>query len=424
MTDLVATKIDEIACSINDFRANYDGRLGELEKRFARGEHRGNGASRELSLGEMVTASDELKELTSSFRGKALIKLPGVELATITSGTGTVGATTDAGTSLVPAARVPGIVDPLTQQFFVRNLIPALPTISNVVEATVETGYTNNARPVTESTTKPTSDLTFNLKPFPVRTLAHMFQCSRQILDDAPGLSAYINKRGVYGLKQVEEQQMLTGNNVGQNLSGLIPQATAYDDSRSSTGDDEARILLHAISQAGEANAPITGIVISQKKWFDIMGIRDNQGRYLGEGPFGITAPRVWGLPTVPSNSMAENDFLVGSFGSGIGAQIYDRMGVEVLLSTENGTNFSDNEITVRIENRVSLVTLRGLLHPACSVGGQVLNSGPGRHSFSFIQVAMIGILKRYVEGAFGFLSVDCHDDGKRCSGATFRMKG
>jgi HK97 family phage major capsid protein len=102
---------------------------------------------------------------------------------------------------------------------------------------------------------------------------------------------------------------------------------------------------------ADEANAPITGIVISQKKWFDIMGIRDNQGRYLGEGPFGITAPRIWGLPTVPSNSMAENDFLVGSFGSGIGAQIYDRMGVEVLISTEHGTNFSDNEITVRIEN-------------------------------------------------------------------------
>jgi HK97 family phage major capsid protein len=212
---------------------------------------------------------------------------------------------------------------------------------------------------VTETTTKPTSDLTFNLKPFQVRTLAHIFQVSRQIMDDAPMLASYINKRGVYGLKQVEEQQLLTGNNTGQNLHGLIPQATAYDDSRSSTGDDEARVLLHAISQAAEANAPITGIVISQKKWFDIMGIRDNQGRYLGEGPFGVTAPRIWGLPTVPSNSMAENDFLVGSFGSGIGAQIYDRMGVEVLLSSEHADNFVTNQLTVRIENRLTLVTYR-----------------------------------------------------------------
>jgi HK97 family phage major capsid protein len=352
------SKVTEVADSIKAMRGDFDTRIGELERRAARGDRAGN-VSVGKSLGEMVTASDEFKELTSTFRGKALIKLPGAELATITSGTGTVGATTDAGTSLVPAARVPGIAEPLTQTFFVRNLIPALPTISNVVEATVETGYTNNARPVTESTTKPTSDLTFNLKPFPVRTLAHLFQCSRQILDDAPGLAAYINKRGVYGLKQVEEQQMLLGNNTGQALHGLIPQANAYDEGRTSTGDDEARVLLHAISQAAEANAPVTGIVISQKKWFDIMGIRDNQGRYLGEGPFGVTAPRIWGLPTVPSNSMAENDFLVGSFGSGVGAQIYDRMGIEVLLSTEHGTNFSDNEVTIRIENRTTLVCLR-----------------------------------------------------------------
>lgn len=81
----------------------------------------------------------------------------------------------------------------------------------------METGYTNAARPVTETATKPQSDLTFNLVQFPVRTLAHVFQISRQIMDDAPGLASYINKRGTYGLKQVEEQQFLTGNNVGQN---------------------------------------------------------------------------------------------------------------------------------------------------------------------------------------------------------------
>jgi HK97 family phage major capsid protein len=358
LSELTA-KVTEIADRFKVVSGEHATRIDQLEKRAARGD-RGNGSvSAAPSLGEMVVASDEFKELTSSFRGKALIKLPGVERADITSADTTVGAGRSAGTSLVPGARVPGIVDPLTQQFFVRDLIPALPTVSSAVEATVETGFTNSARPVTETTTKPKSDLTFNLVSFPVRTIAHVFQISRQIMDDAPGLAAYINKRGTYGLKQVEEAQLLTGNNVGQNLHGLIPQASAYDTGRSSTGDDEARILLHALSQAAEANAPVTGIVISQKDWFNILGIRDNQGRYLSDGPFGTTAPRIWNLPVVASNSMNAGEFLVGSFGSGVGAQIFDRMGVEVLISSEHGENFVNNELTVRIEERLTLATLR-----------------------------------------------------------------
>jgi HK97 family phage major capsid protein len=352
------SKVSEVADSIKAMRGDFDTRIGELEKRAARGDRGGN-VSASKTLGEMVVESDQFKELSSSFRGKATIKLPNVELATITSGSATVGGTTDAGTSLVPAARIPGIVQPLTQNFFVRDLIPALPTVSNVVEATVETGFTNNARPVTETTTKPTSDLTFNLVPFPIRTLAHLFQVSRQVMDDAPGLAGYINRRGVYGLRQVEEQQMLFGDGTNQNLKGISPQASAYETGRSSTGDDEARILLHAISQAAEANAPITGIVLSQRDYYNILGIRDSQGRYLSEGPFGVTAPRIWGLPVVASNSMTAGDFLVGSFGSGVGAQIYDRMGIEVLLSTEHADNFATNQLTVRIENRVTIATLR-----------------------------------------------------------------
>lgn len=117
--------------------------------------------------------------------------------------------------------------------------------------------------------------------------------------------------------------------------------------------------MLHAISQAAEANAPITGIVLSQQDWYNILGIRDNQGRYLSDGPFGVTAPRIWGLPVVPSNSMSAGEFLVGSFGSGVGAQIFDRMGVEVLLSSEHGENFVNNELTVRIESRVTITCLR-----------------------------------------------------------------
>jgi Phage capsid family len=99
---------------------------------------------------------------------------------------------------------------------------------SNSVEWPVETSFTNNARPVTEGQGKPYSDLTFDLRSAPVRTISHMFKASRQILDDAPALASHINRRGTYGLQFVEEQQILTGNGTGQNVLGIVPQATAF----------------------------------------------------------------------------------------------------------------------------------------------------------------------------------------------------
>ncbi|WP_264755294.1 phage major capsid protein [Klebsiella michiganensis] len=44
-----------------------------------------------------------------------------------------------------------------------------------------------------EGALKPKSDIKFELKSAPVRTIAHYFKASRQILDDAPGLASYID---------------------------------------------------------------------------------------------------------------------------------------------------------------------------------------------------------------------------------------
>lgn len=72
MTEL-ATKITEIAESIKGFREDYGTRLSELERRAAREPANDNYSATYggPSLGEMVIASDEVKRLSSDFRGKA-----------------------------------------------------------------------------------------------------------------------------------------------------------------------------------------------------------------------------------------------------------------------------------------------------------------------------------------------------------------
>lgn len=191
----------------------------------------------------------------------------------------------------------------------------------------------------------------------PVRTIAHIFKASRQIMDDAPGLASYINARGTYGLKYVEETQLLTGNGSGQNLHGIVPQATAY--APAFNADDEQRIdrLRLALLQVVLANFPASAFVLNPTDWAAIELTKDSQGRYIVGNAVSPIGPSLWNLPVVESQAMTAGEFLTGAFN--LGAQIFDRMGVEVLLSSENVDDFEKNMVTIRVEERLALAVYR-----------------------------------------------------------------
>lgn len=352
----IAEKIEEIGQAFNAKAGDLATRLSELEKRAAR-ERDHDGEVVEKSLGAIVAHDPEVRRMTSSFRGQAVVKLTG-ENAAITSANTTVGAGRSPGTSLVPGHRLPDVVAPFDRQLTVRDLIPSARTTSNAVEWPKETGFTNNAAPVAETTAKPYSDLAFDLANAPVRTIAHLFKASRQILDDAPALMAYINRRGVYGLKRVEENQLLFGNGTGQNIHGIMPQATAFAPTWTATDETAIDRILQAISQAEDSDIPVSGIVLNKQDWRKIIGTKDAGGNYIApDAPFVLTRPNLWNLPVVATNAMPAGEFLVGAFEEG--ATIFDRMDVEVLVSTENADDFEKNLVSIRIEERLALATFR-----------------------------------------------------------------
>ncbi|HBW6842070.1 TPA: phage major capsid protein, partial [Klebsiella pneumoniae] len=75
-------------------------------------------------------------------------------------------------------------------------------------------------------------------------------------------------------------------------------------------------------------------------------------------------------LPVVETQAMAQNNFLTGAFN--MAAQIFDRMDIEVLLSTENEDDFVKNMVTIRAEERLALAVYR----PEAFVTGNVTASG------------------------------------------------
>ncbi|EXL09791.1 phage major capsid protein [Aquamicrobium defluvii] len=354
----LAAAITEIGDKFTATASDLASRLSELEKRAARepsGDYFAGNDNNPLAAA--LLDSKDVQNLSSEFRGRAVVKLQG-ERADITSSNTTVGAGRSAGTSLVPGHRVPGIVDPYQRELRLRDVIGSARTTSNSVEWAKEAGFTNNARPVTEGTTKPKSELTFDLATAPVRTIAHVFKISRQMLDDAPALAAYVGRRGTYGLQYVEEQQILNGDGTGQNLNGIVPQATDFAPAWNATAETDFDRINQAISQAEDSDIPVNAIVLNKRDWRKMLGIKDGDERYISaQSPFGLQDQRLWNLPVVATNAMPAGEFLVGAFQDG--ATIFDRLDVEVLLSTEDGDNFVKNMCTVRIESRLALMVSR-----------------------------------------------------------------
>ena len=369
MTEETKAGADKAITEMTGKISEFDARLADVEQKAAR---RGGGQSVEVkSLGQHFIDSERAKSMLadgSAHKGSARVT---IETKNITSATSTVGAGVSAGNSLVPADRQP-IVGLPNRTLRVRDLITPGQTSSSNIEYPAETGFTNAAAPVAEGNLKPKSEITFDLRSAPVRTIAHYFKASRQILDDAVGLASYIDGWARYGLEFVEEAQILYGNGTGANLNGVMPQASAYSAPAGVVVASETPIdrLRLAILQATLALYPASGIVLNDTDWARIELTKDSQGRYIIGSPQGQIAPTLWGLPVATTLAMAANDFLVGAFR--LGAQLFDRMAIEVLVSSENEDDFIRNLLTIRAEERLALAVYR----PAAFVKGNLVNPG------------------------------------------------
>jgi HK97 family phage major capsid protein len=329
-------------------------RLQEVEQKLSR---RGGGDQppQQKSLGQLVMENDGVKALMEAKNGQARVT---VELKDILSGSGTWGTGTSPTNSLTIPDRQPMIQPPM-RPLVVRDLITPGSTSSNAIEYPVETDNPSvtGAAVVSEAALKPQSNITFDLKSVPVRTIAHWMKASRQIMDDVPQLQSYIDGRLRYGLSFVEENELLYGDGTGQHILGIIPQASAYSAAFTPANSQNIDTLRLASLQATLAFYPATGYVLHPTDWAKIELTKDAQQRYIVGNPIDPIAPRLWNLPVVQTTAMQVTKFLTGAFR--LGAQIFDRMSMEVLISTEDQDNFVRNMITIRAEERLALAVYR-----------------------------------------------------------------
>ncbi|EEK8464011.1 phage major capsid protein [Salmonella enterica] len=342
--------VDKMASEFNALREaekTLKAAIGELEQHVAQ-MPLANAKHIVETVGQQVISAEALKTFSASVEGGKRVSIP-VNAALISSGVAE---------GVVEPQRLPGIDTAPRQRLFIRDLIAPGRTSSPAIFWVQQTGFTNKAAVVPENTQKPYSDIAFATKITPVTTVAHMFKASKQILDDFAQLQSTVDAEMRYGLKYVEEQEILFGDGTGVHLHGIVPQASAFSAEfrvEQQNGIDDLRL---AMLQAQLARFPASGHVLHFIDWAKIELTKDTLGRYILANPSGLTGPTLWGLPVVATEAAAfKGKFLTGAFNAG--AQIFDREDANVVISTENADDFEKNMISIRCEERLALAVKR-----------------------------------------------------------------
>jgi HK97 family phage major capsid protein len=330
-------------------------RLDELEQKMAR-KGGPDGPMLAKSAGQLFVENDKFKGFQAD--GITSGRRISVQTKAIISAL-TTDADGSAGDLIVPYRD--NIVVAPKRRLVVRDLLTVIPITSNAVQYPKMTGYTNSADTVSETagTTKPQSEMKFDLITSNVTTIAHWVYAMRQILDDAPQLAGLIDSELRYGLAVVEDDQLLNGGGTGTDLNGIYTQATAMAANPMVVATPtKLDVIAAAILQQNLTDLPADGIVVHPADWTSMQMIKDTAGAYILGNPTEAAQPQLWGLPVVTTTAMTADKFLVGNFQS---ATLYDRMEARVEVSTEDGDNFRQNKVTILAEERIALAVKQTL---------------------------------------------------------------
>lgn len=340
---------DEALTKLNELTEE----VKSMDQKLARAKAFGDAVAQAKSLGLQFVEDDTVKamlEKGTDFRGKAALQLKATITTAVTDAAGSVG-------SLVDETRLPGVIAAPNRRMTIRDLLMPGQMDGSVLEYVREKGFTNNAAPVAEGATKPQSDIQMELISTSAKVIAHTAKASRQILDDAAMLRTYIDGRLRYGLAFVEESQLLNGDGTGQNLNGIVPQATAFSENFVPAGANLFDTLRLAQLQAALAEYPASGHVLNPIDWAKLEMLKDGDGNYIIGQPQGNASPTMWGLPVVATQAMTSGKFLTGAFM--LGAQVFDRWQARVEIATENEDDFVKNLVTMLCEERLALAVYR-----------------------------------------------------------------
>jgi HK97 family phage major capsid protein len=267
------------------------------------------------------------------------------------------------GAALVLPQYLPGIL-PLPQRpLRIRDLFSEDTTGSDVLSYAAQSAFDNSAAPVAQATSlatgaKPQSSIAWARRTTPVEAIATWMAATRRQLADAGQTRSLIDNQLNLMLKIVEEDQLVSGNGTSPNLKGLlnVTGVQTLDISGASSAKfqniDAIRDAIKLI-KTGTARADADAVVLHPTDAAILDEQKDDQHRYIGNGPFGIGPSTLWRRPIIESEAITAGHAIVGAWK--IGGTVFQREPVAIFASDSHSDFFIRNLVAVLAEERLAL---------------------------------------------------------------------
>ena len=253
---------------------------------------------------------------------------------------------------VIAADRVPGYKFDPTRPVHIRQLLSIGSTQSDVVRYVKESGYTNGAAIAAEGATLAQSDFDMTAVNANVKKIGTYFRISEEMLADTPQLTSYLSARAPEKLLEVEDVNILSGNDLG----GIINSAPAFaagDYADTVEAANQFDVIVASLNQLALLNYNADTILLNPTDFHKILLLKDTTNNYLKDQVYGGLTPVFMGVRVVLNSAIVAGDFLIGNFS--VGTQLWVRQGVNVEFFREDGTNVRDGFVTVRVSERIAL---------------------------------------------------------------------
>lgn len=263
-----------------------------------------------------------------------------------------------------------GIYEPLGRiPLNILGLISRATTTSDLVEYVRQTRQVTEAAPTPEANvkyptgatgevagTKPQGRMNFEIEHAAVKTIAVYVGATRRALSDAAQIRGIIDQELRDDLQEELENQVVNGNGVGENLTGILATAGVLVQAFAVDVLATCRRAITTVQVAGRAQP--TGWVFNPIDWEGIELTRDLVNRYYYAGPFGLGPRTLWGLPVVTSLTLPAGSALLGDWRK---AKLWDREQASIYVTDSHSDWFVRNIIAILAELRAAF----GLIRPS-----------------------------------------------------------
>lgn len=261
-----------------------------------------------------------------------------------------------------------GIYEPLGRHpVALRDLISVRQTGSDTVEFVRQTVQVTQAAPVAESNVtdytgatgqisgeKPEGTMRFERESEVVKTIAVWIPATKRVLSDAPQLRGLIDQDLRDDLAEELETQMLLGNGVGENFTGLANTSGTLSQAFINNIFETTRKALTHLAVTGK-QIP-TGWLLNPVDWETVELTQDEEGRYYFGGPVSNGSQQLWRVPVMQGFFQTQG---LGWLANWRKAVLWDRQQNTISVSDSHADFFIRNMVAILAEMRAAFGVIR-----------------------------------------------------------------